>query len=121
MADGVTDLAFLLKEMRPELSTYRYAFTVSDSAPSNAFAVIREDEGLTVIAPSETGEWARISLSVHSSLSAVGLSAAMAKALADKHISCNIVAGYHHDHLFVPWPRRHDAMAALATLSETAA
>ncbi|MDH7638870.1 ACT domain-containing protein [Sphingomonas oryzagri] len=121
MADGATDLALLLSGMRPELHPDRYDFDVRDSAPSNAFAVIREDEGLTVIAPGETGTWARISLSVHSSLSAVGLSAALARALADKDISCNIVAGYHHDHLFVPWPRRHDAMAALATLSETAA
>jgi len=121
MADGVTNLAFLLRGMQPKLHPDRHDFAVCDSAPSDAFAVIREEEGLTVIAPREAGEWARISLSVHSSLSAVGLSAAMAKALADRDISCNIVAGYHHDHLFVPWLRRHDAMAALTTLSESAA
>ena len=107
--------------MRPVLHAQPYDFAVAEIAPADAFATIREDEGLTVVAPAETGGWARISLSVHSSLSAVGLSAAMARALADNDISCNIVAGYHHDHLFVPWPRRHDAMAALATLSETAA
>lgn len=118
---GVHDLAVLLREMRPVLHSHRYDFSLRDHAPADSFAVVREDEGLTVIAPSDTGEWARISLSVHSSLSAVGLSAAMAKALADRDISCNIVAGYHHDHLFVPWPRRHDALAALAALSETAA
>jgi hypothetical protein len=121
VADGETNLALLLKEMRPILHADRYAFTVSDRAPPDAFAIVREDEGLTVIAPAQSGNWARISLSVASSLSAVGLSAAMAKALADRDISCNIVAGYHHDHLFVPWPRRHDAMAALTALSETAA
>ena len=107
--------------MRPVLHAQRYDFAVTDAAPADAFATIREDEGLTVIAPAESGDWARISLSVHSSLSAVGLSAAMAGALADRDISCNIVAGYHHDHLFVPWPRRHDAMAALTALSETTA
>jgi hypothetical protein len=120
-AGGVTDLALLLKEMRPVLHHNPYDFVVVDSVPADAFAVVHEEEGSTVIVPAATGTWARISLSVHSSLSAVGLSATVAKALADRDISCNIVAGYHHDHLFVPWPRRHDAMAALAALSETAA
>jgi uncharacterized protein len=118
---GSDDLALLLREMRPVLHPHAYDFAVTDAAPADAFAIVREEEGVTVIAPAERGGWARISLSVHSSLSAVGLSAAMAQALADRDISCNIVAGYHHDHLFVPWPRRHDAMAALAALSETAA
>nr|WP_281367504.1 ACT domain-containing protein [Sphingomonas chungangi] len=114
-------MALLLRDMRPQLHPDRYDFTVCENAPPDAFAIVCEDEGLTVIAPRNAGEWARISLSVHSSLSAVGLSAAMAKALADRNISCNIVAGCYHDHLFVPWPRRQDAMAALAALSETAA
>ncbi|PXA83260.1 hypothetical protein DMC47_44140 [Nostoc sp. 3335mG] len=118
---GSDDLSFLLSEMKPVLHPQRYDFAVTERAPADAFAVIREDEGLTAIASSDTGEWARISLSVHSSLSAVGLSAAMARALADRALPCNIVAGYHHDHLFVPWERRHDAMATLAALSETAA
>ncbi|WBO21650.1 ACT domain-containing protein [Sphingomonas abietis] len=101
--------------MRPVLHDSPYGFEVMDKAPANAFATIREDEGLTVIAPGDG--WARISLAVHSSLAAVGLSAAISGTLAAAGISCNIVAGYHHDHLFVPWPRRHDAMTALATIS----
>ncbi len=118
----MSDLAALLREMRPVLHATPYGFTVAvpdAPPPSGAFALIHEDEGLTVIAPDQQGGWARISLSVHSSLSVVGLTAAFAGALAEVGISCNAIAGYHHDHLFVPWDRRHDAMAALAALSET--
>jgi hypothetical protein len=118
---GLTDLAVLLREMRPVLHGEPYGFTMAaegETPPAAAFALIREAEGLTVIAAAEDGDWARISLAVHSSLSAVGLTATFATALAEAGLSCNTVAGYHHDHLFVPWPRRHEAMAALARLSE---
>jgi len=61
--------------------------------------------------------WARISLTVHSDLAAVGLTAAFAGALGREGISCNVIAGYHHDHLFVQWDRRFDAVAALGALA----
>jgi len=54
---------------------------------------------------------------VHSSLEAVGMTAALAKALTEAGISANVVAAYHHDHIFVPWARRHDALAALEALA----
>ena len=57
--------------------------------------------------------WARISLTVHSDLAAVGLTAAFATALGGEGISANVVAGYFHDHIFVQWTRRDDAVAAL--------
>ena len=82
----------------------------------DAFALIREDEGLTVIRPHPDGEWARISLEVHSSLSAVGLTAALSSALADAGISANIVAALRHDHLFVPWDRREEALRCIEAL-----
>ena len=78
------------------------------------FAIVREAEGLTLIRPDPAGNWARISLGVHSSLDAVGLTAALSARLAEAGISANIVAGLHHDHIFVPWDRRHDALAALS-------
>ena len=84
----------------------------------DAFALIREDEGLTAIRAHPEGEWARISLEVHSSLDAVGLTAALSKALAEAGISANIVAALRHDHLFVPWDRREDAMGCLKALSQ---
>nr|WP_302848565.1 ACT domain-containing protein [Rhodobacter calidifons] len=57
-------------------------------------------------------------MTVQSDLAAVGLTAAFAGALGREGISCNVVAGYHHDHLFVPWDRRWDAMVALRALSD---
>ena len=57
-----------------------------------------------------------ITLRAHSDLAAVGLTAAFARALGDAGISCNVVAGVHHDHLFVPVARAADAMAALQAL-----
>jgi hypothetical protein len=47
----------------------------------------------------------------------VGLTAAFAAALAREGISCNVIAGLHHDHLFVPWDRRDDALRALEALA----
>ena len=107
--------------MRPVLHEEPYGFELLDldaPLPADVFALIHEAEGMTLIAPFPDGTWARISLEVHSSLSAVGLSAAIARALADRGISANIVAGYHHDHILVPWGRRHEALRALETLSE---
>ena len=120
-AGGITELARLLRELRPVLHSQRFGFGTIDRGappPADVFALVHEAEGLTVIAPEADGKWARISLTVHSSLSAVGLSAAIARALADRALPANIVAGYHHDHVFVPWDRRHEAVATLAALSE---
>jgi hypothetical protein len=107
--------------MRPELHDQRYGFELLDPdapLPADVFALIWEPEGMTLIAPFPDGEWARISLTIHSSLSAVGLTAAIARALSDKGLPTNIVAAYHHDHILVPWERRNEAFETLATLSE---
>lgn len=84
------------------------------------FALIREDEGLTSIHPDNRGQWARISLEIHSSLEAVGLTAVISSRLAEKGISANIVAARLHDHLFVPWDRREEALAVLRGLDSGA-
>jgi len=122
------DLTALLRKMEPVLFPAPYGFGVFSGAalPIQPFITVAEAEGLTVVAPLEemqaTGmasePWARISLTVHSDLAAVGLTAAFAAALADKGISCNVIAGFHHDHLFVQWDRRADALAALKALSD---
>ena len=83
----------------------------------DAFALIREEEGITAIRASSEGGWARISLEVHSSLMAVGLTAALSSALADAGVSANIVAALRHDHIFVPWDRREEAMHCLQSLA----
>lgn len=118
--NGETDLQRLLADMEPRLFDHPYSFRTIPSGQSlplaqEPFAIIREDEGTTIIAPGDG--WARISLTIHSSLAAVGLTAAFSAALSDKGIPANVVAAYYHDHLFVPWERRHDAMEALLALS----
>ena len=121
---GVSDLQAMLRGMQPVLAAEPYGISVQAGAVPGAFAVVAEDEGVTVIAPvsvlAAEVHWARISLSVHSDLAAVGLTAAFARALADVGISANVVAGFYHDHIFVPWNRRQDAMAALKALARDA-
>lgn len=94
-----------------------YRFDCVAEAPplDDAFALIREAEGVTVIRPGSG--WARIVLGVHSSLEAVGLTACVAEALATRGIGANIVAAMHHDHVFVPWDRRDEALTAVLSLS----
>jgi hypothetical protein len=122
-----SNLAILLQTMDPVLHPDPYGYGVWDGGVLmiEPFAAVSEVEGLTVVAPlaevraagMRSDPWARISLTVHSDLAAVGLTAAFATALGVEGISCNVIAGYHHDHLFVPWDRRADALAALRRMS----
>ena len=114
---GETDLARLLARLEPVLDPIQYRFESVAQAPplGEAFALIREKEGVTVIRPG--AGWARIMLGVHSSLDAVGLTACIAEALAARGISANVVAAFHHDHVFVPWERRDEALETLAALA----
>lgn len=129
---GEVDLAMLLRSMEPVLDAEPYGYGVLPSGASvpdglDAFALIVEPEGLTMIAKADAlarvgiahqGDWARISLTVHSDLAAVGLTAAIATELTRHAISANVVAGYYHDHIFVQWQRRAAAMVALTALTE---
>ncbi|MEJ2861392.1 ACT domain-containing protein [Actinomycetospora flava] len=123
---GDTDLPRLLAGMEPLLHPARYVFVTDPPAGLDPLATIREAEGLSAIVTADdadahglAGEFpcAGITLRVHSALEAVGFLAAVARALTDAGISTNPVAGFHHDHLFVPWDRRHDAMAVLRELA----
>lgn len=127
---GETDLTVLLRSMRPALYPDPYGYGLVAAGHPIAgqfFARIEEAEGSTLIAPmsdlkawgvDSNGEWARISLTVHSDLAAVGLTAAIAEALTAKGISANVVAGHFHDHLFVPWAARDLALATLMGLTD---
>ena len=112
---GERDLSRLLAALDPHLHAERYSFTATSDPTLRAtdFALVREGEGLTLIRPDAAGEWARISLGVHSSLEAVGLIAALSTRLAAAGISANIVAALRHDHFFVPWDRKDEALALL--------
>ena len=125
---GERDLAMLLREMEPVLHDAAYGFAVwgSGTLPFAAFATVAEAEGLTVVADLAamraagllSDPWARISLTIHSDLAAVGLTAALAAALAGVGISANVIAGFHHDHIFVQWDQREAALAALRALAD---
>ena len=128
---GETNLSRLLASLSPRLNPGRFVFcsvpqpTVVQVAA--ALGSFREAEGTTLILAREEAERlgltydylaAWITLEVHSSLAAVGLTAAFTKALAGEGISCNVIAGFHHDHLFVA---EADAERALARLQRLAA
>lgn len=116
---AIADPARMVAEMAPRLDqrAWRFVVVADDALPPEAFAFVREDEGVTAILPGEGGDFARITLMVHSALEGVGLTAAVSGALAEAGIACNVVAGFHHDHLFVPWERRDEALAILQRLS----
>lgn len=127
----ITDLADLLQSMRPTLHAGVYVYAslplntdVSALAPLGTF---REAEGLTVIVLEEVAlragltillRSAWITLTVHSDLLAVGLTAGVATALAQAGIPCNMVAGAFHDHLFVPVESGPAALAVLSALQQ---
>ena len=118
-AGGETDLDRLLQGLAPAVDARRFAFVLATGVTldSNAFALIREDEATTLVRVDPDGDWARITLKIHSSLSSVGLTAAVAASLAERRIPSNVIAASFHDHLFVPWDRRDEALGALHALS----
>ncbi|WP_268797761.1 ACT domain-containing protein [Pseudomonas huanghezhanensis] len=127
---GETSLNVLLQSMSPALNPGDYVFcSVADLnvvRGKDAIGSFREREGLTVILERSDAQslgldcgyvMAWITLTVHSSLQAVGLTAAFAGALSQAGISCNVIAGFYHDHLFVG---KNDALKALDVLSSLA-
>ncbi len=124
---GETDLAVLLSTMRPRLDDGTYVFATVDRMPLavTPLMTFREAEGLTLILPeaeaaglSHGFRCRRITLTVQSSLEAVGFLAAIARTLADAGIPVNPVSAFFHDHLFVPADRADEAMARLQALAQ---
>ena len=109
----------MLAALAPAVDARRFSFVLATgiTLDSNAFALIREEEATTLVRVDPNGEWARITLKVHSSLSSVGLTAAITTALAERGIPANVVAATFHDHLFVPSNQRDAALGALHALS----
>jgi hypothetical protein len=128
---GETNLAKLLRSMQPLLLEGEYVFCSvepeSDWAALAPVGLFYESEGLTLILRREQAEVAQlpyeaqfrmITLSVHSSLEAVGFLAAVASRLAAAGISVNPVSAYYHDHLFVPTVRAAEAMQILQDFTD---
>lgn len=129
---GITHLETLLKSMSPELKAGDFVFctlpgSLADYVSLSPLASFIEAEGLTLILDAATAAahglpasppYRQITLNVHSSLEAVGLTAAFATTLTQHGISANVVAGYYHDHIFVPTAKAEQALAALQALSQ---
>ncbi len=111
---GEKNLDTLLKTMRPTQIAGDYVFCsvkdIKNMDVENIVLFFREEEGITIIIKKEVADFMQlpytfvtswITLKVHSSLEAVGFTAAFSKALTDEQISCNVVAGFYHDHIFV--------------------
>lgn len=125
---GIKDLTLLLASIEPVLDEREFVFCTFPALDRNQVELLdpigffREKEGSTLIITRQKatdhtinyeGVYRLISLTVHSSLDAVGLTAAFSAKLAEKDISANVVAGYYHDHIFVPAPKAEQAMEAL--------
>lgn len=131
MVTAIHDLGVLLREMQPDLRDGHYVFCCvppqeAKDHIASALCLFREEEGVTLILERSYAEGAGlrfgpvmrcITLTVHSALEAVGLTAAVSAALTRHGISANVVAAYHHDHIFVP---AGDAERALLALKEAA-
>ncbi|WP_153798817.1 ACT domain-containing protein [Foetidibacter luteolus] len=127
---GESNLSILLKTMKPKLNEGDFVFcSIQDLQLvdiKDTILVFREDEGFTVIIKQEIADklqltysfiasW--ITLTVHSSLEAVGLTATFSAALSEGGISCNVVAAFYHDHIFVDKKDADKAMEILNRLS----
>jgi len=125
---GEKDLAVLVQSLEPVLNSGTFVFCstkTSNIIPFNKIiASIKEAEGTTLILEQKVADdyslkyyfkasW--ITLKVHSSLAAVGLTALFADSMAKQAISCNVIAGYYHDHIFVD---KKDALKAMKVLKE---
>jgi uncharacterized protein len=125
---GEDNLSILIKNMRPLLNAGAYVFC---SIPNQSIDFehilfhFKEKEGTTIVCTQEYAElknytfssvFAWITLEIHSALEATGLTAAFSTALAQHQISCNVVAGFYHDHIFVPIEKATEAVKILRTL-----
>jgi hypothetical protein len=125
---GETNIESLLKNMTPQLNEGEYVFctvpSIDDIDMADVIGAFKEVESWTIILNKELADKlgykysyiaAWITLTIHSSLEAIGLTAAFSSALTKHFISCNVVAAYYHDHIFVA---QQDAEKALNVLKE---
>lgn len=128
---GLSNLEVLIANMEPVLNdgTYVFANVSNIEAIPRAITIceVKEKEGTTIVVSKEDAErlalpidfvasW--ITLNIHSSLEAVGLTAAFATALGKNNISCNVIAGYYHDHIFVDQKDKYKAMNVLRDMTK---
>lgn len=131
---GVVDIKVLLKDMQPILDQTNYVFCTKkcfaidkEIIDLKPIATFLEKEGMTIIITQHIADtnnliydavFNKITLEIHSSLEAVGLTAAFSQTLTSYGISANVVAGYYHDHIFVPKDKANLAIKALTELTK---
>ena len=128
---GEKELQKLLQNMKPELNPGDFVFCKMQELGAVNLEEIemlfREKEAVTLILKKETADKLKleysvimswITLTVHSSLEAVGLTAAFSTALSEKGISCNVVAAFYHDHIFIDQKDSDKAMEVLNKFSK---
>lgn len=128
---GEKNLEILLKKMKPKLNAGEFVFcevkNLEEISLKDILMSFREEESITIIIEKKIADdlglcysfvasW--ITLTIHSALDAVGLTAAFSKALSDNTISCNVVAAFYHDHIFVD---KKDAAQAMEILHQFSA
>ncbi|KAJ5646787.1 hypothetical protein N7490_003159 [Penicillium lividum] len=134
---GEENLTTLLSTMEPFLDPQTYVFITTTQplasiplSTLNPQLIAQEAEGTTIVTTEDLAishgfkamvfPCRKISLTIHSSLEAVGLIAAITDRLKDHKISTNVVSGFFHDHIYVPAGRAEDAMRVLGELAEDA-
>ena len=119
----------IIKNLNPKLNKGEYVFcSIKDINDINMIDIVssfKESEGYSIIISKEeaiknslhfyfVSAW--ITLEINSSLDSIGLTSAFSKELTEAGISCNVLAGYHHDHIFVPYHKKAKAMKILGDL-----
>ena len=130
---GIRELDILLASLEPVLDDRDFVFCTFPSfnweeiGKLNPIGVFQEKEGITLIITEKEASdkkiafesvYKLITLNVHSSLEAVGLTAAFSAKLTEKNISANVVAAYYHDHIFVPKGQAERALSAILELGK---
>jgi hypothetical protein len=126
----------MIKNMTPKLVKGEFVFVTSEYPDvdidllKRSKATFSEEEGLSLVVDLELARdrgfdiskiMKCITLGVYSDLEGVGLTAAVANALAENNIPCNMIAAYSHDHAFVPSSSAQEAFEILTDLQKHAA